>query len=127
MAHAPGYEKHPEHRIRQAHESRRVFAMVNGEIVAESSDAIRVEEDGSPVRYYFPRTDVNLNTLVRSDSTTHCPFKGTAHYYVLNAGGQKLRDAVWTYEDPYEEHEGLKDRLAFYDDRHPSITVRIAD
>ena len=127
MTHAPGYQKSPEHRIRQAPEDRRVYAMVNGEIVADSSDVIRVEEDGSPVRYYFPRADVNLKTLERSDSTSHCPFKGRANYYALNAGGKKLPDAVWTYEEPYEEHAGLKDRLAFYDDRHPTITVRVAD
>jgi uncharacterized protein (DUF427 family) len=124
---APGYKEMPQHRIREIPESHRAFAMVNGEIVAESTDVIRVEEDGSPVRYYFPRADVNMDKLVRSETTTRCPFKGTAHYFALNAGGKKLGDAVWTYEQPYDEHAALKDRLAFYDDKHPEITVRVAD
>jgi uncharacterized protein (DUF427 family) len=127
MKKAPGYQTKPQHRIREARESHRVQALVNGEVVADSSDVLRVEEDGSPVRYYFPRADVKMAQLARTEHTSHCPFKGTAHYFSLNAGGTTLENALWTYEDPYEEHVGLKERLAFYDDKYPLITVRIAD
>ena len=99
---------------------------VDGQVLAQSRDAIRVDEDEHPPRYYLPRADVKMDRLERSQTTTECPFKGTAHYFSIAAGDTRLKDAVWTYEEPYDEHRDLKDRVAFYDDKFPDIRVRAA-
>jgi uncharacterized protein (DUF427 family) len=124
MSKSPGHEKWPDHKVAERHLGKRVKAEIGGEVMADSTDVIVVEEDGNPARYYFPRADVKMDRLERTASTTKCPFKGTAHYYSINAAGKKLEDAVWTYEEPFDEHADLKDRVAFYDDKVPEIEIR---
>lgn len=126
MSKSPGHQKWPDHKVQEKHVEQRVQVELNGEIIADSDDVIKVEEDGNPDRYYFPRSDVKMNIFERSQSTTECPFKGTAHYFSLKMDGKRLDDVVWTYEEPYDEHLGLKDRLAFYEEKAPQIHVILA-
>jgi uncharacterized protein (DUF427 family) len=100
-----------------------VRVAVNGDVIAESTDVVKVEEDGHPPRYYFPREDVRMERLEPSATTTKCPFKGQARYFDVSSNGRRLNDAVWTYEEPYDEHADLKDRVAFWDDKVPEIEI----
>jgi uncharacterized protein (DUF427 family) len=122
---SPGHQKWPDHKVRERHLTERVRAAVAGELMADSTDVILVEEDENPARYYFPRTDVRMDKLERSTSMTKCPFKGTARYYSVSTAGKKLADAVWTFEEPFEEHRELKDRIAFYADELPEIEISV--
>lgn len=126
MGKSPGHQKWPDHRVREEHESARMQVLVDGELVADSDDVIKVDEDGYPARYYFPRDAVRMDKLSASESTSECPFKGHARYFNLLAGHTTLKNAVWSYEDPYQEHADLERRLAFYSDKMPEIKVQFA-
>ena len=98
----------------------RVRVTFKGEVIADSGDAIRLEEGSYPAAYYIPRGDVKMERLKRSAHSTHCPFKGDASYFSLVNGPD---NAVWSYEQPYDEMAVIKDRLAFYPDKVDSIDI----
>jgi len=114
----PGYKKYPDHRITTKPAGVRVRVKLDGEVIADTRDAIKLEEGDYPAVYYIPRKDVKMDRLVRSKHQTVCPFKGTASYYSLKNGAE---NAVWTYETPYDEVSVIKERLAFYPEKVDSI------
>lgn len=126
MSKSPGHQKWPQHKVREHPVGQRLQVIIGDEVLAESDDVIRLEEDDHPTRYYFPRDSVKMDKLEGSDTTSECPFKGTARYFNISAdaGGKKFEDVVWSYEDPYDEHQDLKGRLAFYDDKVPELDIR---
>ena len=121
---SPGHQKWPDHQVNETRVDGKAEVKIGTESIAESQEAIRVEEDGNPARLYFPRSAVAMKNLEPSSTTTQCPFKGTARYFNVNIHGKKLKDAVWSYEEPFEEHMALKDRLAFYEEKFPDIRVQ---
>ncbi len=116
----PGYQRHPDHRITAKPAGVRVQVKLNGDLIADTRDAIAMKEGDYPVVYYFPRKDVKMERLSRSSHQSYCPFKGQASYYSLKDGAE---NAVWTYEKPYDEMSVIKERLAFYPDKVDSIAV----
>jgi uncharacterized protein (DUF427 family) len=122
---APGFKDYPDHRITTRAAGEHVQVSFNGEIIADTTDAVRLEETHvghvvAPVVYYLPRKDVRMDRLVRTDHHTDCPFKGQASYYSLKDGPE---NAVWTYEQPYDEMLAIKDRLAFYPDKVDTVVT----
>ena len=119
----PGYKDHPEHRVGTEPAGVRVQVTFNGELIADSNNAIKLEETGHDAVYYLPRSDVKMERLTRTDHRTRCPFKGEASYFTLS-NGRSSENAVWSYEEPYDEVSVIKDLLAFYPSRVDSITVQ---
>jgi uncharacterized protein (DUF427 family) len=111
---APGFKRRPDYRIVTKPAGRRVQVRLDGEVVADTKDAIRMEEGTYPAVYYFPRGDVKMDRLERTTHNTHCPFKGDASYYSFRDGAQ---NAVWSYEAPYDEMQSITGLLAFYPDK----------
>jgi uncharacterized protein (DUF427 family) len=123
MEHSPGHREHPEHKVRELDITHSVEAEVNGEVLARSRHAIKVDEDENPNRYYFPRSDVNMKKLKQSATTSECPFKGTASYFDVIVHGHRYHDAAWSYEDPYVEHSHLTGMIAFYNENLPGLMI----
>jgi uncharacterized protein (DUF427 family) len=85
-----------------------------GELIADSTDAVRLEEGTYPAVYYFPRKDVRMERLERTSHRTHCPHKGDASYYSIKGGPE---NAVWSYETPLEKMAAIRALVAFYPDK----------
>jgi len=116
----PGFKQHPGHRVTTEPAGVRVQVKVNGEVIADSRDAVRLNEADYPPVFYIPCKDVKMERLVRTRHHTYCPFKGQASYYSLRGGAE---NAVWSYEQPYDEVSVIKELLAFYPNRVDSITA----
>ncbi|MCV7422634.1 DUF427 domain-containing protein [Mycobacterium yunnanensis] len=103
-----------EHPITVTPTGAHVVVTVNGEVVAETDAALTLQESTYPSVQYVPLSDVVPSALVRSDTTTYCPYKGEASYYHVSAGGQTVDDVIWTYEQPYDAVAPIAGHVAFY-------------
>ena len=98
-------------------ESRRVNATFQGVTLADSRNAMRLEEGRLPPICYFPREDVNMDWFERSDYVSYCPFKGNATHYSLRRSDMAADNLLWSYEDPLGESAHIRDYVAFYSDQ----------
>ncbi len=113
----------PDHPITISPAGGKVRVTVVGQVVAESTRALRLEEQGYPSVYYVPRNDADMSLLVRTTHYTYCPYKGDCTYYSIPIGGTKSEYAVWTYEKPYEAVAEIREHLAFYPTRVDAIEL----
>ena len=84
-------------------------AIWNDVVVAESDRTVVVEGN-----HYFPPEAVKKEFLVPSETTSVCPWKGTASYCSLEVGGQRNEDAAWFYPAPKDAAVEIKDHVAFW-------------
>jgi uncharacterized protein (DUF427 family) len=99
-----------------------VEVRLDGELLATSDAALRLEETGLPDRYYLPREDVRLELLRATTFQTTCPFKGQASYWSADVHGVAHDGIVWSYESPKAEMAAIAGMLSFYPDR-TEVTV----
>ena len=104
----------PDHPITLTPAARRVRAKVGGHVIADTAEALMLQEASYPAVPYLPREDVEMGFLSKTDHHTYCPYKGEASYYSLHLDGEMRENAVWSYEDPYPAMQEIKGRLAFY-------------
>ncbi|MCZ7670423.1 MAG: DUF427 domain-containing protein [Chloroflexi bacterium] len=85
-----------------------------GAILVDSKNALTLSEDGLADVIYFPREDVAMAFLDVSERRTHCPLKGDATYFSIVTKSGTLENAAWSYEEPIEAAERIRDHIAFH-------------
>lgn len=113
---APGYTKHPDHRVGISAHTGRVRILHGDTVLADTARALRLEETGYPPVFYIPRADVAMPHLNPFARRTHCPFKGDASYWSLG-GSVETEPLAWSYEAPFDEAQGIAGHIAFDADR----------
>ena len=106
--------KYPDYRVALDLSPRRLRIVFNEQVVADSERTLIVRETAHDPIYYFPRDDVRMEWMERTDHRTYCPFKGEASYWTLHSGDRTAENAAWSYEDPFEEVAGLAEYVSFY-------------
>lgn len=94
-----------------------VRVVAGGHVVAHSSQALQLDEEGHRPVIYVPRADVNFARLTRSERSSHCPYKGDASYFHFSSGGKDVADIAWCYEQPLASVGEISCHLAFYADK----------
>jgi uncharacterized protein (DUF427 family) len=92
-----------------------------GAVLGETSRALELSEGDYPPVIYFPREDVAMAFLEKTDKSTTCPHKGDASHYSIVTKSTVLRNAAWSYEDPKAGVTAIAGHLAFY----PGDTVQV--
>jgi uncharacterized protein (DUF427 family) len=111
----------PDHPITITSARERITVTVAGRRIADTREALILQEAGHPPVYYIPRKDVDMAQLERTLHQTYCPYKGECTYYSIPAGAERSVNAVWSYEAPYPAVSKIRDHLAFYPDRVDAI------
>ncbi|GAA2272904.1 hypothetical protein GCM10010145_45170 [Streptomyces ruber] len=99
------------HEITIEPSTEHVHVVRDGTVLADSTRPLVLRETGCPPRYYIPEGDVRMDLLTASDTTTYCPFKGTASYWSV----PDAADVVWAYPEPKAEVAELQGHYCFYE------------
>jgi uncharacterized protein (DUF427 family) len=120
-----GFEDRWDYRVDVLAHRNRVTASYDGEVIADTTRALLVDEQDHGLVFYFPPDDVRLEQFEADDRTTRCPFKGTATYRRLKHDGPE-EVVAWSYEDPYPAVGRIAGYVAFYQDV-VDVRVGVAD
>ncbi len=104
----------PAHKLLMRPFPRRVRAAFGGQIVADTTRAVLLYETGLPPQVYVPTDDIRADLVTATDHHTYCPFKGTASYWSVTAGGWQAENAIWAYPEPNAESAWLQGYAGFY-------------
>lgn len=95
---------------RVEHTTEHVTIELDGVIIAQTDDAVRVLETSHPPVYYLPRSAFAPGILTPFPGQSYCEFKGVASY--LSVGSSE--NSAWFYPKPTRGYANLADRVAVY-------------
>ena len=103
----------PEHVLHVEPSLRRVRVMLGGEAVADSTRVQLLQPPQQTGLYLFPREDVRMDLLERSDRTASAPALGPATFWTVRAGDAVAEDAAYSYESPPSSAAMVQGLVAF--------------
>src|SRR5687767_1875136 len=92
----------PDHPIDIEPAKQRWRALFNGHVIADTNDALILKESNLGPVVYFPRQDVAMEYMGKTDNHTHCPYKGDASYYTLRMDSYIEENIAWSYDEPFD-------------------------
>lgn len=101
---------------------QRLFVVLAGQTVAESTRGLRVLETHHAPTYYIPPEDVVAH-LAPAPGASYCEWKGRAAYFDVKVGNAKAARAAWSYHEPAPGFLDLAGHIAFYAGKMDSCFV----
>lgn len=114
---SPGFRSNPSHHITVEPFDGVVTVHFSSAVIASTKNAKVLKEAGHSDVLYIPFEDIYFDFLRRSETSTHCPFKGDASYWSVIAAGEARPNIMWAYEHPYDEMLIIRDHGAFYPEK----------
>lgn len=117
-----GHPRDPFSRIDMRATGVRMRVSLDGVVLAESSETVRLFEGRLPPRTYFRPEDVVWDRLAADPLRTVCPYKGVAAYWSAPGLGEG-RPVAWGYGagapglPGFPEMAQIHGRIAFFDER----------
>ena len=111
------HPRSPNTRIQILPSSRHVTVTVDDIVIADSHRPTFLHETGLIRRTYFNKLDVRMDLLTPTDTTSRCPYKGTARYWTVDLPTGQQVDLAWSYPSPFRESAPIAGLVAFYDER----------
>ncbi len=102
-----------DHWVHIEESPRHVRVAFGGETVADSKHVMLLREANCLPFYYFPKGDVRMDLLSKTNHSTHCPYKGKASYWTVRVGEKAAENAVWSYLDPFPQCVSIREYMAF--------------
>ena len=112
-----GHAKNPYHRVDCVRSQRQLRVQLRGVVLVDTRDVVSLFETASAPRLYVDKRHVQMQHLIASPTTSHCPYKGSASYWSAQIDGEIFQDIGWSYEDPTPESRPIAGLLSFYPER----------
>lgn len=90
-----------------------VNVMFSDAMIASTKEALLLREEGHEPVFYIPFRDIYFDFFMRSSKVYHCPLKGEARYWSVEAVGEAEDDVMWAYDQPPPELSAIRQHGAF--------------
>lgn len=110
---SPGFQRNPDKVITVEPYIGTVTVRAGDVVIASSTKAKLLTEPPYPRVLYIPFEDIDFDQLRKTELSTHCPYKGDASYWSMLPAAEAGKDAMWAYEQPFDEMIDIRNHGAF--------------